>query len=123
DVALHDFNGDGRSDILWRNANTGAMSDWLANANGNGGFAQNDANAFTTAVNTQAWQIVGTGDYNGDGRSDVLWRNTTTGAFSDWLANANGGFAPNDANAFTTSVPTSWSLTGSGDFNGDGRDD
>ena len=27
----------------------------------------------------QAWQIVGVGDYQGDGKSDILWRNGTTG--------------------------------------------
>ena len=112
----NDFNGDGRSDILWRST-TGQFSDWLGQANG--GFVGNDANAFTTVP--ISWTIVGTGDFNGDGRDDVLWRNSN-GQLSDWLANANGGFTPNDANAFTT-VPTSWSVVGVGDFNGDGRDD
>jgi hypothetical protein len=111
-----DFNGDGRSDILWRNDN-GQMSDWLGNANG--GFAPNDANAFTQ-VSTD-WHITATGDFNGDGRTDILWRNDN-GQLSDWLANANGGFTPNDSNAFTT-VPTVWQVAGTGDFNGDGRDD
>jgi hypothetical protein len=25
---------------------------------------------------SQAWTVVGSGDYNADGRSDILWRNT-----------------------------------------------
>jgi len=115
DVA-NDFNGDGRSDVLWRNIN-GALSDWLGQANG--GFVGNDANAFASAPTN--WNIVGTGDFNGDGRDDILWR-SNTGQLSDWLGNANGGFTPNDANA-ATSVPTNWSVVGVGDFNGDGRDD
>ncbi len=113
----NDFNGDGRSDILWRNVTTGQMSDWLGQTNG--GFVGNDANAFTTVP--LSWTIVGTGDFNGDGRDDVLWRNSN-GQLSDWLGTATGGFTPNDANALT-SVPTSWSVVGVGDFNGDGRDD
>ena len=112
----NDFNGDGRSDILWRST-TGQLSDWLGLANG--GFVGNDANAFS--VVPTSWTIVGTGDFNGDGRDDILWRNSN-GQLSDWLGNANGGFTPNDANA-ATSVPTNWSVVGVGDFNGDGRDD
>ena len=111
-----DFNGDGRSDILWRN-NDGSLSDWLANSNG--GFAANDANAFTKVATS--WHVVSTGDFNGDGREDLLWR-SDSGALSDWLANANGSFTGNDANAYTT-VATSWKVAGTGDFNGDGRED
>ena len=112
----NDFNGDGRSDILWRN-DAGAISNWLGQANG--GFVSNDANAFGSAPLN--WNIVGTGDFNGDGRDDILWRNSN-GQLSDWLGQANGGFVGNDANAFT-SVPTNWHVAGVGDFNGDGRDD
>ena len=114
--AANDFNGDGRSDILWRST-TGQMSDWLGQANG--GFVGNDANAFTTVATD--WTIVGTGDFNGDGRDDILWR-SNAGQLSDWLATGNGGFVANDAAALTI-VPTSWSVVGVGDFNGDGHDD
>ena len=99
----NDFNGDGRSDILWRNVD-GQLSNWLANANGNGGFTPNNGNA--AGVVPVAWQIVGTGDFNGDGRDDILWRHTD-GTLSNWLATAAGGFTPNDANA-ATPVPTAW---------------
>ena len=53
-----------------------------------------------------SWTVVAVGDYNGDGRDDILWRNSN-GQLSDWLGTATGGFTPNDANAFT-SVPTTW---------------
>ena len=114
--APNDFNGDGRSDILWRNVD-GQMSNWLGQANG--GFIQNNANA--AAVVPVAWQIAGTGDFNGDGRDDILWRNVD-GQISNWLATAAGGFTQNNANAAAV-VPTAWHVVGIGDFNGDGRDD
>ncbi|HEV2043409.1 MAG TPA: M10 family metallopeptidase C-terminal domain-containing protein, partial [Sphingomicrobium sp.] len=75
----NDFNGDGRSDILWRNVD-GQLSNWLGQANG--GFVQNNANAAT--VVPIAWAVAGTGDFNGDGRDDILWRNTD-GTLSNWL--------------------------------------
>ena len=112
----NDFNGDGRSDILWRNVD-GQLSNWLGTATG--GFVQNNANA--AAVVPVAWQVVGTGDFNGDGRDDILWRNSD-GTVSNWLGTATGGFTPNDAIA-ARFVPTSWFVVGTGDFNGDGRDD
>jgi hypothetical protein len=63
--------------------------------------------------------VVGTGDFNGDGRDDVLWRNDA-GIVTDWLGQANGSFVGNSA-SFTAG--TNWHVVGTGDFNGDGRDD
>jgi hypothetical protein len=31
------------------------------------------------------WHVVGTGDFNGDGLTDILWRNDD-GSITDWLA-------------------------------------
>ena len=112
----NDFNGDGRSDILWRNVN-GQLSNWLGQANG--GFTPNNANA--ASVVPVAWQVAGTGDFNGDGRDDILWRNVD-GQLSNWLATAAGGFIQNNVNAAAV-VSTAWQVVGTGDFNGDGRDD
>ena len=114
--ARNDFNGDGRSDVLWRHDN-GSFTNWLGQPNG--GFISNDANAFRSLPTT--WHLAGTGDFNGDGRDDVLWRNDN-GAVTNWLGQANGGFVSNDSNAFSN-LATSWQVAGTGDFNGDGRDD
>jgi len=111
-----DFNGDGRSDLLWRHDN-GAFTDWLGQANG--GFVGNDLNALRNLPTS--WHVAGTGDFNGDGRDDVLWRNDN-GALTDWLGQQNGGFVSNDLNALAN-LPTSWQVVGTGDFNSDGRDD
>jgi Ca2+-binding RTX toxin-like protein len=111
-----DFNGDGRSDILWRNDN-GTVRDWLGQSNG--GFAGNTANLNIAVGND--WHIAGTGDFNGDGRSDILWRNDD-GTVRDWLGQANGGFTGNTAN-LNIAVGNDWHIAGTGDFNGDGRSD
>ncbi len=111
-----DFNGDGRADVLWRNVN-GQLSNWLGTANG--GLADNGA-----VVNQRVsldWKIAGTGDFNGDGRSDIIWRNDN-GRLSSWIGTANGGLSDNFANV-NQFVATSWKIAGTGDFNGDGRDD
>ena len=115
DDARNDFNGDGRSDILWRD-DTGQFTDWLGSATG--GFTPNSANAYARVPTS--WHIAGSGDFNGDGRDDILWRNDD-GTVTDWLANASGGFAP--STTFSMQVATAWHIAGTGDFNGDGKDD
>ncbi len=33
------------------------------------------------------WGIAGVGDFDGDGKPDILWRNSTTGQDAIWLMN------------------------------------
>lgn len=115
-----DFNGDGRTDILWRNLNTGAITDWLGNANGS--FTDNAAHALNGSAAT-SWQINGVGDFNGDGRSDIIFRDIETGYLTEWLGTASGGFIDNAAVAGNGNADTSWHLLGVNDVNGDGIDD
>ena len=63
-----------------------------------------------------------TGDFNGDGRDDLLWRNTD-GTVTEWLGQANGGFASNGPFNTNAMGPDRWQIAAIGDFNGDGRDD
>ena len=114
--ANYDFNGDGRSDFLWRGQD-GTVRDWLGQENG--AFTGNTANLNIAVAND--WHIAGTGDFNGDGRVDILWRHDD-GTVRDWLGQPNGGFVGNVANLNIT-VPNDWHVAGLGDFNGDGRSD
>jgi hypothetical protein len=75
-AGIGDFDGDGRDDILWRNAATGDNGIWK------GGDAGQDQAVATVA--DLDWQVAGTGDYNGDGRADILWHNSATGDNSIW---------------------------------------
>lgn len=115
-VGTGDFNGDGRDDMLWRSS-TGLVIDWLGTSSG--GFENNHQN--TAVAVSLDWAVVGTDDFNGDGRDDVLWRHDS-GTLTNWLGQPDGSFANNNANAWTK-VATSWGVAGTGDFDGDGRDD
>ena len=39
-----------------------------------------------TGVTNLAWKAASTGDFNGDGKCDIAWRNTATGANVAWLS-------------------------------------
>jgi len=36
------------------------------------------------AAPDSSWSIVQVGDFDGDGRSDILWRQSTTGQLAEW---------------------------------------
>ena len=61
-----DFNGDTKSDVLWRNT-AGDVSLWQLN-----GFTISSDSLIANI--TTEWTIVGSGDFNGDEKADVLWR-------------------------------------------------
>ncbi len=115
-VGTGDFDGDGNDDILWRH-DSGLVTDWLGEDDG--GFAANFANSAANVATS--WHVAATGDFDGDGNDDILWRHDS-GLITDWLGEDDGGFADNFANA-AANVATSWHVVGTGDFNGDGRDD
>src|ERR1700722_7821003 len=78
-AGLGDFNGDGLTDILWRDANAGDAAIWLMN--GAGILAAGGLGNVATS-----WSMVQTGDFNGDGMSDLLWRDTS-GNTAMWFMN------------------------------------
>jgi FG-GAP-like repeat/FG-GAP repeat len=76
--------------------------------------------AYLDTVNDAAWKIVGTGDFNGDGKVDILWRNTSNGQNVVWYMN---GITYAGAGWLDTVNDASWTIAGTGDFNSDGKID
>ncbi len=105
-----DFNGDGKSDLLWRNFSTGANVYWKS--------AHSATAQGVTGVTDLAWIVAGVGDVNADNRSDIVWRNTVTGANVLWYS-ANSAIAQN----LSSVSNLQWKIVAVDDFTGDNRAD
>ena len=106
----HDFNGDGFSDIAWRDS-SGNVAIWLMSGNQllqAGALGQ---------VDPTIWKIVGQRDFDGNGKADLLW-NDTSGNVAIWFM--NGAQVSQVASA--PSAP-GWTVVGTGDFDGNGKGD
>ncbi|PWB82151.1 MAG: hypothetical protein C3F08_00390 [Candidatus Methylomirabilota bacterium] len=66
------------------------------------------------------WEIVGSGDFNNDSRTDILWRNISNGANVVWFMN---GTEWSGSAELLPVGDQSWEIVGTGDFNRDGNVD
>ncbi|MEO8550790.1 MAG: FG-GAP-like repeat-containing protein [Kofleriaceae bacterium] len=105
------FNSDNRSDVLWRNFNTGQLSTWMMD----GVFI---AYHREIAFSDWNWEIKLVGDFNGDGKADLFWRHRF-GPAGVWLMNDGQPtyYGP------TRDVDNTWTPKVAGDFDGDGYAD
>jgi len=116
-IATGDFNGDASSDVLLWNSTTNSAEIFTVKPNAS------DAVGFVSSVNTVAgpganWKPIATGDFNGDGKSDIIWQNSSTKQVEVYLM--DGSTVTNAPSALATSNLTA---VGTGDFNGDGFSD
>jgi len=68
--------------ILWRDNNTGTVAIWFLNSSG---YIQSTASVGAVPIAT-TWTIAETGDFDGNGKSDILWIDGT-GNVAIWFMN------------------------------------
>jgi hypothetical protein len=108
---VYDFNGDGDSDLLFQQA-SGTPQIWLMNGT-------SIISETSLATPPASWKIVTSGDFNGDGLSDILWINTSTNQPAIWEMNGTSIISA----VGLAAPPSSWHIAGVGDVNGDGHSD
>ncbi len=106
----NDYDGDGKSDVFWRNSANGQNIIWKA--------ANHNLSGYAATVADQQWKAVASGDFNGDGKSDIFWRNSATGQNILW---PSGSAA--ELQWLLSVTDLNWRIAGVGDFNGDGKAD
>ncbi len=113
-VAAGDFNGDGKPDVVSSNYSNSSLT--LLLGDGTGAFTAASGNPFPAGTGPQS---VAVGDFNGDGKPDLVIADYGGNTVTVLLGNGAGGFAPAPDSPFTDSAwPVSVAV---GDFNGDGK--
>jgi hypothetical protein len=115
-----DFNQDGMSDILWRNADLGKTSVWYLQDG-----TPTTGTPITPSVPGANYIIAGIGDLDADGKEDdIVWRETTQGRTIFWyMEYVNGTPQLVDGGPLALEPGFTWALEGVGDFDGDGYQD
>ncbi len=115
-VIVGDFNGDGKADLVVSNSGTetGVSTISVLIGNGNGTF-QNAA----TISGFSAAQAIAAGDFNGDGKLDIVVGNATGSTINVLTGTGTGAFNP-PAGFNAGSAPSALAVA---DFNGDGKTD
>jgi hypothetical protein len=117
-VAVNDFNGDGKADLVYRNSNSGIVEIQFLNGVTPIGGGIVSPNGFGTD-----WNVAGAGDFNGDGHTDLVFHRASDGLteimFLNGTTEIGGGLIQNSP---FNGDPT-WQVVGVGDFNRDGKAD
>jgi hypothetical protein len=102
------------ADLLWRHTVTGEVAMWFIN-----GITQDPGpGPGHVASVANDWTVAGTGDFDGDGKFDILWRRNN-GEVAIWLMDAK---TIKVAHSFGI-VETGWTIASTGDYNFDGKSD
>ena len=107
--ARNDVNGNGTSDLVWFNSAASQWAYW---------FMNNASSTGTGAFNIPGFTAVATADLDGDGRTDIILRDSNNKHYYR-RSLGDGTFD----SGVIAGVAASWSVVRTGDVNGDGRDD
>jgi hypothetical protein len=120
----NDFTGDGRMDLLWQDQSQGYLALWTMGGADWWRLQSSDLLAPTRVMDTN-WKIVGTGDFNADGKPDIVWHEQTQGWVGIWLMNGRTLIqsVTLSPQAFERVSDTNWKIVGVMDFNADGKPD
>jgi hypothetical protein len=109
-------NLNGNYRLFWRNGATGQNAFWNMT-----GVTLKGTSMLPSVDAASGWQVLGVGDFNGDGELDLLWRNGLSGQNAVWYM--NGGALTGSALLPSCDPASGWQIVGVADFNGDNKPD
>jgi hypothetical protein len=116
--SVGDLDGDGRADLFWQHEGNGAIAVWLMD----GLRVVTGTVLDPSSVADPLWRIVGTADFDGDRRRDLVWHHQGDGRIAIWLM--NGTSLAQGLLTSPAQVPdTAWKIRAVGDLNADGFPD
>jgi glucose/arabinose dehydrogenase len=112
-----DVNGDGRADLFWQYSASGTTSAWLMQ-----GVERQATHVFGEALAGPGWRLVGTHDFDGDGKTDLLKQHLSQG----WIVlTLLDGLDPKRTALLDPprEPDLDWQIVGTGDIDLDGQAD
>jgi FG-GAP-like repeat/Fibronectin type III domain len=104
---------DQRPSFFWYNKTAGKLMSW--HVSGTNVIDTREVNLANTDTN---WKVAGTGDLNGDGFTDIVWRHQTQGWLAYWFLQNNTVIGSGSLSVSRAS-DINWELRAVGDVNGD----
>jgi hypothetical protein len=125
-LSSKDFDGDSKADILLRNTSDGRHLVLMMNGSTVTPLMVRKSDNTDYKISPTSWVNKGLGDFDGDGKSDILLRNTSDGRHLIMLMDGNtvtpSMVRTSDDTDYKIS-PSTWINKGLGDFDGDGKTD
>ena len=122
-IATADFDRNGCDDIMWMN-NGGIVGYWASTPTGVNDQLIQIGNL--SALLSEGWEVIGIGDFDGNGCDDVLWK-SNFGLVGYWAGGEGVNGAMSDQLTIVGDLgailEAGWDIVGIEDFDGNGCDD
>lgn len=107
----------GRTTLVWQHGNTGRIKVWLIR----GLVPQQTFDL--RGEKSEHFTVVGSGDFNADGKTDLLWYNTKSHQAATWNVTLGASSPARTGSLISGYRTNAWELADAGDFDGSGADD